>query len=449
MMNYILLLRRDKYAFTVRKEEIPGGTAPVRSMICGVLLCAGALTGCGSSSKQLLGVPAALQQSSLLVDASAQEQMVQALILKAGFRPGTYLEVGSSNWKFVAQAGLVEVDILCDSYLATLSSFDREQRAGRQILTAAGAGTAAIMGLTGAAGVSIALVAAAFGLAANVFDAGTNSVLYTVTPTAVSTVAAKGRREYLKTVDWKRVTSRPAMMVVVQSYLKQCTPSEIEASINRVATGAPSVASSNSDIAIEAVRLASPSSSIVQDPQTFINTKVGGPSSRPPPVPSQDVPGGVAPAEQPFILSKRDVMRVQAALGMAIDGNLGAAGAGRETRRAIVEFRTGVLRRQDKTGTASDVLDQGTFEVLKDAGPLPAEAKTPFERGMLYDRASGFKTRDPVGFGRAIETLSGAPPTSTSVDGLPAELRAVRARREGINQPDALDARLYDILHPL
>ena len=155
----------------------------MKQTICAAMLSACALSGCGTASNQLLGVPPTLQQSSLVADATSQNQMVEALIAKAGFPAGTRLEVGSPQWKYVAQAGLLEVDLVCDRYLASLFAFNREQRAGRQILTAAGAGTAAIMGLTGAAGVSIALVAAAFGLAANVFDAGVNSVLFTIPAT--------------------------------------------------------------------------------------------------------------------------------------------------------------------------------------------------------------------------------------------------------------------------
>ncbi len=250
-----------------------------------LLLGAGVLTGCGNVASQLMGVPPTLQQSSLLADAQTQNQVVQTLIEKAGFRPGTYPEPGSSDWKYVTQAGLAEVDLLCDRYLAALFAFNREQRAGRQILTAAGAGTAAIMGLTGSPGISIALVAAAFGLAANVFDAGVNSVLFTISPTAVRAVAAKGRVVYLSGVSVEKVNSRPMMMSVVQGYLSQCTPAAIEANIDNAATGAPSVASSDAKIALQAARLGAPSSSITLDAQTFMGAGVsqgGGPVAQPP-----------------------------------------------------------------------------------------------------------------------------------------------------------------------
>jgi hypothetical protein len=418
----------------------------MRLATCAALLCIGALAGCGKASNQLLGVPPTLQQSNLVADERVQDAMVTSLAHKASLE--TPLPAIGPHWRAVAEAGIVEVDIQCDRYLAALFTFNREQRAGRQILTATGAGTAAILGITGAAGTTIALVAAAFGLAANIFDAGADSVLYTISPTAVRAVAAKGRQAYLAGIKWEAIDTRPRMMMVVQGYLAQCTPAAIEANIDNAATGAPSVA--NVDTALKAAALAAPASAVVQDPKIFLAAPVAPPSPIRPFVQPSDVPGHVAAVEQPFILSKQDVMHVQTALGVGADGDLGPAGASTpgETRRAIIEFRTGVLRRADKPGAASDVLDQDTFEILRRAGPMPKDARTAFERGMLYSRASGYTAPDPVGFGMAIEALSGAPPSSA--DGLPAALReAIKARRNDPAAPDTLDSDLYNRVHPL
>jgi hypothetical protein len=372
--------------------------------------------------------------------------MVDALIEKAGFPPGTVLQPGSPDWKYVTQAGLVEVDIQCDRYLAALFSFDREQRAGRQVLTAAGAGTAAIMGLTGAAGVSIALVAAAFGLAANVFDAGVNSVLYTVSPTAVRAVAARGRQAYIAGIQWNEVKSRPVMMSVVQGYLSQCTPGTIQSNIENAATGAPSVSSSNTDIALKSAALASPASSVVQDPAVWMTTQVAPPSSHRGTVEPSNLPGHVAPEEQGYILTKQDVMAVQTALGVAADGDMGPAGVTPRgpTRQAIFEFRAGRQRGGKGVQPSSDLLDQPTFELLRKAGPMPADANTAFARGMLFDRATA-KVPDPKGIGRAIEKLSGSPPVSDSFEELRAAIKVARDKHPTLGgTPGTLDLALFD-----
>jgi hypothetical protein len=305
-----------------------------------LLLGAGALAGCGNASHQLLGVPPTLQQSNLLAEQDLQDRMVAALVAKAGLT-GVDLRSNPALWKDVADAGLMEVDIQCDRYLAALFTFNREQRAGRQVLTAAGAGTAAILGITGAAGTTVALVAAAFGLAANVFDAGANSVLFTVSPTAIRAVAAKGRQAFLEGIRWERVNSRPRMMMVVQGYLAQCTPAAIEANIDNAATGAPSV--SNVDTALKAAALAAPSSTVVQDPTVFSASPVTPPRSVPIVIAPSNVARNVTATEAVFIRTGDEAAELQRALGVKDDGDLGPAGLDPpgETRRAILEFKLG------------------------------------------------------------------------------------------------------------
>ena len=102
--------------------------------MCATLLCASVMTGC--MTDQIVGVPPTLQQSNLIADQNIQEAMVTSLIRKADLTREA-LAADPSKWQVVADAGLLEVDIQCDRYLAALFNFNREQRAGRQILTAA------------------------------------------------------------------------------------------------------------------------------------------------------------------------------------------------------------------------------------------------------------------------------------------------------------------------
>lgn len=420
----------------------------MRFATCAALLCAGAVAGCGNASNQLLGVPPTLQQSNFMVEHDLQNRMVATLIEKANLTP-TALRDNPVLWKDVADAGLLEVDIQCDRYLAALFTFNREQRAGRQILTAAGAGTAAILGITGAAGATVALVAAAFGLAANVFDAGANSVLFTVSPTAIRAVAARGRQAYLESIRWDRVTSRPRMMMVVQGYLAQCTPAAIEANIDNAATGAPSV--SNIDTAIKAAALASPSSSVLQDPAIFIATPVTGPTKNPLPVQPSNRPGNVTAEESKFIQSKAEAMRVQSALGTTADGDLGPANltAPGPTRLAISEYNTGLLRRAKQSGAGADVMDgkETIYRNLAASGPLAASGlNSPFERALLGGRA------DCVSVRPAIRSVLGPVPAPDATDEQCAKAMrdAILKRREDPTMPkplgraDALDSALFD-----
>jgi hypothetical protein len=380
----------------------------------------------------------------LVAEQQLQGQMVDALIAKADLTRQALAD-NPARWRDVTDAGLVEVDLLCDRYLAALFTFNREQRAGRQILTAAGAGTAAILGLTGAAGATVALVAASFGIAANVFDAGANSVLFTVSPTAVRAVAVRGRQAYLETIKWERVNSRPRMMMVVQGYLAQCTPAAIEANIDNAATGAPSV--SNIGTALQAAALAAPSASVVQDPAVFIASPVTGPA-KPPPIPTVDQPLNPTKIEATLIRTKGEAAILQRALGTSPDGNLGPAGllAPGPTRLAIREYNTGLLRAGGKTGPASDVMDGDLTAystlIARNTALGATSVKSPFERALLGDQPSCKAIRD------IIDAVKGPPITETAPKQCMDILRkAIDARRQALAMPEpagVLDSKLYD-----
>lgn len=426
--------------------------------ICAILLGACVVTGCGTMSNRLLGVPSTLQQSNLIADEAAQEAMVNSLARKASIDSRGGLPAIGTHWRAIAEAGVVEVDIQCDRYLAALFTFNREQQGLRQGLTAAGAATAAILGITGAPGMAIALVAVSFGLAANLFDAGVDSVLFTIGPPAVRAVAAKGRQAFLAGIVWDKVDTRPRMMMVVQGYLNQCTPAAIESNINNASTGAPSVASSSTDVALKAAAIAAPSASVVQDPAVFINTPVAPPTRTPPPLPAANAPPNVSPPEKSLFFTKDDMKALQRALGVTPDGDPGPIGASPRgpTRQAIAEFQTGVKRRNGDPTAGSEVIDKSTSDMLVTAGSLPGGFNSAFERGLMFDSVTGYKTPSPLGIEIAIRTLGGPAPTTgeTMTQRLTVLRQAIAAKRTqpgsplALVNPDALDSSLFDFAKP-
>lgn len=412
--------------------------------MCAALLCACVTTGCVTD--QVAGVPPTLQQSSLVAEQNLQEMMVTSLIRKADLSREA-LVADPSKWRVVADAGLFEVDVQCDRYLAALFAFNRDQRAGRQILTAAGAGTAAIMGITGAAGAAIAITAAAFGMAATVFDASTGSVLFTVSPVAVRAVANRGRQAFLEGIKWEQVNSRPRMMMVVQGYLSQCTPAAIEANIDNAATGAPSV--SNLGTALQAAALASPASSVVQDPVVFTASPTTGPRGVPAVIPEGQRPRNVTAAELPFLRTKSEVEDLQRALGTNPDGNIGQSGLADPgpTRKAISEYHAGLLRSKGRDNEAgSEIMDAGNYRALVRAGAMPSGLNSAFERGLLGDRPTCFTIAD------ALHALTApVPPKNTSDADCMRLMREALAKRRAqpgmpvpTGRPEALDLKLFD-----
>lgn len=431
---------------------------------CASLLGALAVAGCGLAQNQvdpravgIRGVPATLAQTTIVTNANAQESLVNVLIQKAyiGDAP---LGADDTRWKNVAQAGIVEVDMLCDQYISALYNFNRDQQAARQGLTAAGATTAAILGLTGAAGVTIALVAASFGLAASLFDAGVNSVLFSVSPDAVRSIAQRGRQAYLAGIVWKDVTNRPLMMAVVQGYLTQCSPAAIEANINNAATGAPSVASSNADIALKAAAMAAPSASIVQNPDVWLNRPVTkGGADKPPPVSGPDLASNLEPTEK-FITTKEEVRRLQRALGTAADGDLGKYDATKlgNTRADLAAFQAGVARAGKPPNTAtqgSGLVDGKTYSILATAKPRSATVfKSAFERGLLGNPNGNYAEPDPDQVEFAIGLLKAASPQAAAAmvatSGSPMDVLRVgiKTYRGKPDSSDILDAALFDEL---
>ena len=206
--------------------------------------------GCGliqdqmdSSRVSLRGIQPTVEQINFAGVAAAQDGLIQALQDQAQLG-GQTLSYQDPRWSLVMKAGIQLINGRCDQYLDALFRFNREQRAARQGLTAVGAATSGIMGLTNVAGMPIAIVATAFGLAATLFDAGVTSVLFQVEPSALRNIVIQGRLIYLdgllqRTHNLADINTRPDVMLGLQGYLTQCSPAAIEANINNAANGSP------------------------------------------------------------------------------------------------------------------------------------------------------------------------------------------------------------------
>jgi hypothetical protein len=452
---------RQRGSLTSFADHLRTAAATVRAGVVVALLGLGVGAVGGCSSGQIRGISPTLEQTSIISDERAQADLVAALIRKAYLRPED-MTASDARWAIVAEAGLYEIDRQCDQYLAALFTFNRDQRAARQGLTAVGATTAAILGISGAAGPAIALTAASFGLAASLFDAGVNSVLFTIEPSALRAVMLRGRQAYLATINWKDVTTRPRMMIVLQGYLAQCTPAAIEANINNAATGAPSVASTNTDIALKAAAMAAPSATIVQNPEVWIArpTTRGG-SQNPPPVPTPDVAPNLQPEERATITTKEQVRQLQRALGVTADGDLGPYDPAKlsETRAAIEQFQAGVNRQPGDKVAQNGLVDGATYSRLRAASAAALPLKSGFERGLLTNRTDQFRTINADEIERVISLLTSQPlqPAATTPDALAKRIQfmreAILAYRQKPGMPvplskasDALDSALYEQL---
>ena len=339
------------------------------------------------------GVQPTVEQLNITSNTAAQNLLVNDLIVKAGLTrtPGPR----DPDWSVVTEAGIYEIGRQCDQYLDVLFRFDRRTQAVRQGLTATGAATATILGLASVAAAPIAITAAAFGLSASLYDAGTNSVLFTVEPSALRNVVLRGRKGYIDSLDLSKIDSRPRMMIALQGYLSQCSPAAIEANVNNAASGADSVASTNPAVSARAAALAAPAATLIQRSNVVTTSAV----EAPPPLPTASVPRNAKPQEKN--VSIRELETAQAALGLRPDGNFGP-NDNSDTRTALREFQLGMIARGEWPKEELTGLMAGqTYEWLRAMSPMSsAPFLGPFERAYLGNTTGTTSARltkaDPV-----------------------------------------------------
>ena len=143
-----------------------------------------------------------------------------------------FLSLAPREWGLLVQAGMNDIDLRCDSYLAWL----HDKRASREPflkqLAAMGGATAGILKATDQSALSIALAGIAFGLAADTFTNIDMRLLNGVDYTTVQSVV-RGNRSIFRGNNLSVVIdNRPAAIYVLRSYLTLCMPSSIEMSIN-------------------------------------------------------------------------------------------------------------------------------------------------------------------------------------------------------------------------
>jgi hypothetical protein len=342
------------------------------------------------------GVAPTLEHLNISRDTAAQDAFVNDLIRKAGL--GYTPPPGDYSWGFVAEAGIYEIGRQCDQYLDVLFRFNRNQRAIRQGLTATGAATASILGVAGVVAMPIAITAVAFGLAASLYDAGVNSVLFTIEPSALRNVVLRGRQAYINKLDLSKVNSRPRLLIAMQGYLTQCAPATIEANVNNAASGAESVVNVRQGATADGAILGAPGVTLIErttppSTPTQVAIAVTTATVKPPP----DVPVEARPRNakaQEKNVSLEQLKNAQRALGVDDDGNFGPTDDS-TTRMALREFQRGMIRRRlwdaiEETG----MLTGKTFNLLAFIGPMSRTPFfTPFERSYLGNETGAMSAR--------------------------------------------------------
>jgi hypothetical protein len=429
----------------------------------GTITLAMLMAGCGLIRDQVepgrvsvRGVQPTVEQIDFTDVTAAQDNLIRALQEQAQLS-GETLSYQDPRWSLVLKAGIQLVNGHCDQYLDALFRFNREQRAARQGLTAIGAATSGIMGLADVAGVPIAIVATAFGLAATLFDAGVGSVLFQVEPSALRNIVIQGRQAYLnelaaRTNNLVNINTRPDVMIGLQGYLTQCSPAAIEANINNAANGSPFAVTNLSPIPgtsqFNSIATGTPPVTLVGRPFA-LSPQVLVP---PKPTPSRQFqPPNITLLPGEESLTGNDIRTAQRALGVPANGDPGRAGS--PTRLAIAEFQKAELARPGNNFPPNEAIGtlggRSTRGTLISIGPMPQGFQTPFERFFLGNTEDmrgpsgepirAFSVPDPTQM-KDLRDRLGLPPTPTAGrdwwDGVREALKAKFGR-------DNLDSALY------
>ena len=185
------------------------------------------LTGCNELGLRKGPAPV-LDASSVQAAAISQRTIIDALAQDAG-----YNLQGNVNYYQVALAGFNYVDDQCSAYFDEIFFLDRGRSQIKSGLAAASATTAAILGVTNASTLSLAVVASAFGFASNATDILAGTYLYSLPP-----AVTQGFVNKLQTAFREGVAANPASInspasayYAVQRYLSLCLPPTIESEI--------------------------------------------------------------------------------------------------------------------------------------------------------------------------------------------------------------------------
>jgi hypothetical protein len=141
-----------------------------------------------------------------------------------------------SDWTVFVQAGMNDIDLRCDGYLAWLDSRRRDKEPVLAELSALNTAAHAIMTVSGASPRSLDIVTAAFGLATATYNNWNSRLMLAVNQSTVQEVVYTSQGQFRDKIRTYRVPDRPAAIYLLRNYLRLCMPTTIEASINTSTT---------------------------------------------------------------------------------------------------------------------------------------------------------------------------------------------------------------------
>jgi hypothetical protein len=146
------------------------------------------------------------------------------------------LSLRPRDWGLLVQAGMNDIDLRCDAYLAWLYDRKSSKEPFLKELASLGGAAAGILRATNAGQTPIALTAIAFGMAADAFTNIDLRLVNAVDYTTVDSLVRDNRTQFRHNNIDLVIDNRPAAIYVLRNYLSICVPDSIEMSINNTVT---------------------------------------------------------------------------------------------------------------------------------------------------------------------------------------------------------------------
>lgn len=281
------------------------------------------------------GPPPVISASSAAASTRNYLAVRDVFIRRAGY--------GSSatvvDWYEVSLAGFSYVDEQCTAYLSALQDLRRSRDHIRNQIAAVGTTTGAILGVTGVTTQAIAITAAAFGLASQITENATASLLYAMDPSDIQDLVRNQSQAYRMGVAAQRANyvSQNAAMDAVRGYLNLCLPVSIEAQVKAAVKNTAYIATPTS-FGVPSLTQVSTGDSAVQASVIIPSQQAlrDDPVQRPKQPEKSKLAAGLMAGDLPNI-TRIELEEIQKRLCVRVDGNFGPDKS--ETREALREVQ--------------------------------------------------------------------------------------------------------------
>ncbi|MEN3149100.1 hypothetical protein ABCW43_17520 [Neorhizobium sp. IRAMC:178] len=321
------------------------------------------ISGCVSSPETVTaayGPSPILQYSEVRSSTYNYANVRNSLVQRAG-----YSLTSAVDWYEVTRAGFDYVDEQCNAYLGALYRLRRDRDSTKAQLNAIGNSTTAILGFTEAAQKAILITAASFGLAAQLSDNASSSLLFAMDPSDVQMLVRNQADAYRAGAAAQRLNydSSNAAMEGVRGYLNLCLPVSIEAQVKAALQGTLYVARTTG--------FGVPSLSRVQT--ASVNIATINPTTQeisrgriyvPPPIPVDQRSPGLMTGD--LYITRSEMKGLQSRLCVKDDGEIGGPlSVTREAIKSVQRFNLKPANGNLDAGTKQSIAEMQACDTSK------------------------------------------------------------------------------------